>query len=57
MLTKELIKILKTYPANSTVSVVYPMEGYPCIEEVEMVAKNGGPSIYVTGWDSAETKD
>ena len=57
MRTKELIKILETYPANSTVSVVFPVEGYPCIEEVEMVAKNGGPSIYVTGWDSAETKD
>ena len=38
MLVKELIEELKTYPANDTVSVVYPLEEGPCVEEVEFVA-------------------
>jgi len=52
MLVKELIEELKTYPANDTVSVVYPLEEGPCVEEVEFVARNSGPSLYVKDWDS-----
>jgi len=54
MLVKELIEELKTYPANDTVSVVFPTEECPCLEGIEMIAKNGGPSIYVNGWNSTQ---
>jgi hypothetical protein len=50
MTTKELIEILKTYPLDTTVSVAHHDRGCT-LSEVEMVAPNNGPSIYVVGWD------
>ena len=50
MTTKELIENLKTYPLDTTVTVAHHDRGC-ALDEVEMVAPNNGPSIYVKGWD------
>ena len=57
MKTYELIQLLEKYPISSEVSVTFfNGEGHE-VGDVEFVTDNGGPSIYVVGWNEKRDND